>query len=133
MGPSGSGGRRVSPGSRGGLPDPVPLLSPHPADSGRVSSRTADAVPPAPAGDGDLRGRVVTADRRAVAFASVAVSGGPAHPDVAALTDDDGRFVLPVDQAGAYELTVHKAGFPPETVRADTAGGAVTVVLRGTA
>lgn len=132
MGPSGSGGRRVSPGSRGGVPDPVPLLSSPPADGGRVSSRGAEPVPP-PAGDGDLRGRVVTADRRAVAAASVAVSGGPAHPDVAALTDDDGRFVLPVDTAGAYELTVHKAGFPPETVRADTAGGAVTVVLRGTA
>lgn len=132
MEPSGNGGRRVSPGSRGGVPDPVPLLSPPSADSGRVSSRAAGPAPP-PAGDGDLRGRVVTADRRAVAFASVAVSGGPAHPDVAALTDDDGRFVLPVDLAGAYELTVHKAGFPPETVRADTAGGAVTVVLKGSA
>jgi hypothetical protein len=73
----------------------------------------------------------VTPDREPVPDASVAVSGGPTHQDIAALTDDDGRFLLPAGAAGVYSVTVHKGGYPSQTVKVDTAaGGEVTVVLR---
>jgi len=50
---------------------------------------------------------------------------------VAAMTDDDGRFVLPAGSPGLYEVTVRKSGYPAQTVQVDTsAHRPITVVLR---
>jgi hypothetical protein len=45
-----------------------------------------------------------------VAFATVALTRGPVPlPDIAALTDAHGSFVLSVPQPGAYEITAVSA------------------------
>ncbi|MBA4068000.1 MAG: hypothetical protein C0501_30710 [Isosphaera sp.] len=128
MSTSGRSGRRVSAGSVGGHPPPSAAppsgVAPH-----RVGSQASGPAPQS--ADGGIRGRVETPDREPVPAASVAVTAGPAHPDLAALTDDAGRFALPAGVPGVYAVTVHKAGYSPQTVRVDTtASGEVTVTLR---
>lgn len=78
-----------------------------------------------------LVGGVVT-DRsgRPVAGARVALAAGPVEfPDIAALTGDDGRFMLSVPAAGRYEVAAYgDAG--RSTVTADVRPGrAVEVSL----
>ncbi|GGX70142.1 carboxypeptidase-like regulatory domain-containing protein [Streptomyces hiroshimensis] len=91
------------------------------------------STPSAPAGV--IRGTVRDAAGAPVAGARVAFAGGPVPlPDVAALTDGEGRFALTAPAAGTYtvvcraggataaarvEVTAAPAAARPEDVRAD--------------
>ena len=89
--------RRVSKrssGAEGGAPA-------SPAEAARAARD--DTAP----GRGTIRGRVVTRDRQPVSGATVAVSGGPAHRDIAALTDPQGNFALSGLLPGEYCIAVH--------------------------
>jgi iron complex outermembrane receptor protein len=59
---------------------------------------------------GTIEGRVVGAGGQPVPEASVMIGAGPEHPDIAALTDDDGRFQLGGLAAGTYSLVVNAGG-----------------------
>jgi len=73
----------------------------------------------------------VTAAQQAVSAATVAISAGPPHPDIAAVTDNQGAFFLSGLAPGSYQLTVNKAGYRPQTVTGDpSTDRPVTVVLR---
>ena len=55
---------------------------------------------------GSIDGRVITRDGQPVVDATVAVTGdSPPHPDIAALTDEEGRFEFHDVIPGKYELT----------------------------
>jgi hypothetical protein len=76
----------------------------------RVSSRGYD-----PAGMGTIRGRVQTWGQEPMSEAMVAISGGPTHRDIAALTDEQGSFWLADLLPGVYEISAHAAGYPLQT------------------
>ena len=65
-----------------------------------------------------VSGRVVDADGRPVARAAVHVVAAPTHvPDVAALTDEHGRFSLTAPAPGEYLVATTADGFRGATVR----------------
>ncbi len=131
MTPSGRSGRRVSPGSLGHAPAGGYRPAAVAGSDQRVSSRGAGPAPAPPAAEANegIRGRVVTSGHQAVGAATVAISAGPPHPDMAALTDDSGEFLLDVSP-GQYEVTVHKQGYLPATVGVGApASRPVTIVL----
>lgn len=110
--------RRVSKGSRGdidsarvGPPPEAPL-----ADQTSAASVTAT-----------IRGQVAC-ERGPFGEATVALSGGPAHRDLAALTDSQGSFVLAGLLPGTYEISVHAPGHSPQTKSAQV-GAAQTAVV----
>lgn len=61
---------------------------------------------------GAIEGRVLGAGGAPVPEASVMIGGGPDHPDLAALTDAEGRFHLAGLAAGTYALVVNAGGAP---------------------
>ena len=60
-----------------------------------------------------IHGRVTTAQGEPIAGAAAIIEGGPAHPDVAALTDAGGRFRYDDLVPGTYTLSVHAEGYAP--------------------
>jgi hypothetical protein len=71
-----------------------------------------------------IRGRAHRSDGSAVADARVFFSVSPvAVPDVALLTDDQGRFTLFAPAPGHYELACHAEGLEPATVSLDILAG----------
>jgi hypothetical protein len=65
---------------------------------------------------GSIQGRVLTPDARPVADASVLIAeGAGAFPDIAALTDDDGRFGFDDLPPGEYTILVNVEGHDPFT------------------
>jgi len=50
-------------------------------------------------------------------------------PDIAALTDDDGRFSLYAPAPGAYELVCHADGLDPATVPIDVLPGSESIAV----
>lgn len=71
---------------------------------------------PRPADDAGLAiaGRVVDAQGIPVRGATVSIVRSPAgHADIAALTDQDGAFSLPAQDAGDYLLEARPRGAPP--------------------
>lgn len=81
-----------------------------------------------------IRGAVLGPDGSPVAEARVYfVSGPDPFPDIAALTDAEGRFALPAASGGAYAIGCAAEGFTQETVRVDVDEGqerAVEITLR---
>lgn len=61
---------------------------------------------------GDIQGRVVGTSDHPVADAAVMIGGGPDHPDIAALTDGEGRFSFRGLTPGAYTLMVNTGTSP---------------------
>jgi hypothetical protein len=51
------------------------------------------------------------------------VEGPVALPDIAALTDADGRFTLSAPVPGTYRVAVASEGFTPTTAMVDVRGG----------
>src|SRR5262249_533359 len=89
MGTSESSRRRVSQGSLGDVSAEARVTSAKTAGSdsgGRVSNRSAASAAPRTEGAGGIRGLVVMADQQAIGGASVAISAGPPHQDIAAIT-----------------------------------------------
>src|SRR5947209_8336116 len=112
--------RRISQGSFGGPAAEIPARGTTAGGGGRVSNRdgsSREAVAPRPAAPGGIGGRVVTSEQQAVSGAAVAISGGPPHPDIAAVTDDEGQFSLGDLSPGQYQLTVHKQGYQAASVQ----------------
>lgn len=73
---------------------------------------------------GILRGVVETTDGDPIADATVYVVEGPPHPDIAAQTNENGRFRLGGLGPGEYVIEVNAEGFSPRRgrVRVLTAG-----------
>lgn len=77
---------------------------------------------------GEIAGRITTPDGRPVADAAVMIGGGsPPHPDIAALSDADGRFRFAGLPPGAYTLIVNAEGWPQQQVSANLTGEHTTV------
>lgn len=73
---------------------------------------------------GILKGEVTTAEREPIPEARVMIAEGPSHPDIAGLTNDDGRFRLTGLVPGKYKIEVDADGFQP-------ARGGVRVLSKG--
>lgn len=79
-----------------------------------------------------ISGQVVTSDGNPVANARLYFTAGPAPlPEIAALTDADGRFALGVSQPGTYQLScsLDERGPFTETVEV-VAGKPAQVTIR---
>ena len=70
-----------------------------------------------------IDGRSHLADDSPVIEARVFFGTGPVPlPDIATLTDDDGRFSLYAPAPGRYEVVCHADGLEPATVPIDVDG-----------
>ncbi|MGQ9927985.1 MAG: carboxypeptidase-like regulatory domain-containing protein [Chloroflexaceae bacterium] len=67
-------------------------------------------------GEASITGQVRTADGAPIADAVVMITGSsPPHPDIAALTDEQGRYRFDGLIAGRYTLQVNATGYVPRT------------------
>jgi hypothetical protein len=67
---------------------------------------------------GTIAGRVHLPDGTPIVEARVSIASGPVPtPDVALLTDGEGRFRLHVPTSGHYEVACHADGMAPASVR----------------
>jgi hypothetical protein len=80
---------------------------------------------PVPAGKTAIAGVVSEAGGRPVAWASVMITGGPAHRDIAASTDGQGRYRFDSLLPGDYALTVNASGYPLKEGRVTAPAGAL--------
>ncbi|HEX9565164.1 MAG TPA: carboxypeptidase regulatory-like domain-containing protein [Gemmatimonadaceae bacterium] len=62
-----------------------------------------------------LRGRVTDRDGMPLAYANVQINGGRRL-----VTDDTGRFTLPITVSGRFTLLVRRIGFEPEELKLDS-------------
>jgi protocatechuate 3,4-dioxygenase beta subunit len=76
-----------------------------------------DASPsPVPAGQAAIAGAVTDAQDRPVAGAAVLITGdSPSHHDIAALTNNQGRYRFDGLMPGTYTLMVNAAGYAAQT------------------
>jgi hypothetical protein len=77
---------------------------------------------------GTIRGRVVTREQEPLGEATVAISAGVSHRDIAALTDSQGGFVLTGLLPGEYKVSAHVPGYPAQTKSAVLGADQVTTV-----
>jgi hypothetical protein len=77
-------------------------------------SETTPLPEPNPS-DRVLRGRVTDSEQTPLAYANIQVNGGRRY-----VSDDSGRFVLPIPGTGAFTLLVRRIGFEPEQVTFDS-------------
>jgi Carboxypeptidase regulatory-like domain len=81
-------------------------------------------------GGARIEGRAHLADDSPVTEARVFFGAAPVPmPDIAALTDDDGRFSLYAPAPGAYELVCHADGLDPATVPIDVLPGSESIAV----
>lgn len=72
---------------------------------------------------GVIRGRVHLADGMPVVEARVFLTSAPVDtPDVALLTDEEGRFSLAVPSPGRYVVACHADDLRPAQVEVDVSG-----------
>jgi carboxypeptidase family protein len=70
-----------------------------------------------------IAGMVQDAQGRPIGAARVYFVEGPVDvPDIAALTDDDGRFTLSAPAPGTYQIQVASEGFTSTTAMVDVRG-----------
>ena len=72
------------------------------------------ALPEANPSDRVLRGRVTTNEGDPVSYANVQVNGGHRY-----VTDDSGRFSVPIPYLGRLTLLARRIGFEPEEMKLD--------------
>lgn len=73
---------------------------------------------------GLISGAICNLRGKPVADARVYVTDGPVPlPDIAALTDADGRFALSVPAAGSYTFECSAEGFAPKRVTLNVVSG----------
>lgn len=70
-----------------------------------------------------VAGVVLEPSGEPVREAQVFVAGGPSHPDIAAITGENGRFSLGGLLAGRYRLRADADGFDPTTIEIAVAPG----------
>lgn len=76
-----------------------------------------------------IEGRVLSEDGAALVNAIVMISGAsPPHPDIAALTDANGHFLLDHLVDGAYEVMANCDGFEGRVVTVDVQAGRIASV-----
>lgn len=61
-----------------------------------------------------IAGTVTELGGRPIAWASVMITGGPAHRDIAASTDGQGHYRFDSLSPGQYTLLVNASGHPPK-------------------
>ena len=77
-----------------------------------------------------IEGRAHLADDSPVIEARVFFGMSPVPlPDIAALTDDDGRFSLYAPAPGTYELVCHADGLDPATIPIDVVAGSERIAV----
>lgn len=77
-----------------------------------------------------IEGRAHLADDSPVNEARVFFAAAPVPlPDIATLTDDDGRFSLFAPAPGRYELVCHADGLEPATLPIDVGADSANVEL----
>jgi len=77
-----------------------------------------------------IDGRAHLADDSPVMEARVFFGTAPVPlPDIAALSDDDGRFSLFAPAPGRYEIVCHADGYDPVTVPVDVDGVSESVAV----
>ena len=65
---------------------------------------------------GGIEGRVTTTDNKAVQDAYVMISGeSPEHHDIAAVTNDNGEYVLDDLPPGNYKVLANAEGYSSQT------------------
>ncbi len=78
-----------------------------------------------------IRGLVADAEGDPIGWATAVFVEGPvALPDIAAVTDDAGRFTVAVPAAGDYRLACHAEGFEPNEVLVSIADSDIDVQFR---
>jgi hypothetical protein len=77
-----------------------------------VLKRTDAPLPEMNPSDRVLTGRITDTDRAPIAYANIQVNGGRAF-----VSDDSGRFSVPIDFVGGLQLLVRRIGFAPVEVK----------------
>ena len=77
-----------------------------------------------------ISGEVVSDDGIVVGAAVMFAEAPQPTPDVAALTDEQGRFVLSSVGPGHYRITVNAAGFPLVQTEFDLSSENVSLTVR---
>jgi len=86
-------------------------------------------LPEANPSDRVLRGRVTDTEQAPLTYANIQVNAGRRY-----VSDDSGRFVLPIPGTGGFSLLVRRIGFEPEHVKFDSVpAAAVRIQLRAVA
>jgi hypothetical protein len=81
-------------------------------------------------GGSRIEGRAHLADDSPVSEARVFFAAAPVPlPDIATLTDDDGRFSLFAPAPGRYELVCHADGLKPASLPIDVGADSANVEL----
>jgi hypothetical protein len=75
---------------------------------------------------GEIVGRVTTPEGEPVSEAAVMITGGPAHPDIAALTNEQGEYRLTNLVPGEYALLVNAEDRGLQTAQARVEPNRVT-------
>jgi iron complex outermembrane receptor protein len=76
---------------------------------------------------GAIAGRVTTATGEPMSGVAVMIGGSsPPHPDIAALTGDDGRFRFDDLVPGPYQLVINTGGADPRTESVEVSAGGVS-------
>lgn len=78
-----------------------------------------------------IRGLVADADGKPISWATAVFMEGPvALPDIAAVTDDAGRFTVAAPAPGAYRVGFHAVAFEPAEVTVTVGDSDVDVECR---
>ncbi len=72
-------------------------------------------------------GRILGQNGHPLADAAVMIAAGPAHNDIASLTDDEGRYVIDGLEPGSYAVKATAAAFEAATQRVQLTHADVTV------
>jgi hypothetical protein len=73
-----------------------------------VLKRTDSPLPEVNPSDRVLTGRITDTDRAPIAYANIQVNGGRAF-----VSDDSGRFSVPINVGGGFQLLIRRIGFEP--------------------
>lgn len=80
---------------------------------------------PVPPDKAVIAGTVGAAEGKPLAWATVLIVGGPAHRDIAAMTDSQGRYRFDSLLPGNYTLLVNASGHPQKKGQVEAKAGAL--------
>jgi hypothetical protein len=91
------------------------------------TSRPPGTKPPNNTRTGKIRG-VVKSEQGPIIDAQVVIEDGPQHPDIAALTDDQGRFSFGSLTPGKYVIRVYGSGGASDPIQVPVIRGKTAFV-----